>query len=83
MSGFLRYDAVHPDAMVADSSGEWVPLAEVLRIIDQRDLAEHLAASRIIDRTNVDRIYSAYMAKYNECLESVRDFTRNRKEAPK
>jgi hypothetical protein len=97
MSDFLRYDAVHPDAMVADSAGEWVPLAEVLRIINERDNAERLAAalaSDIDDLSDGESInqeadllmtlaFDLGRSFSRPWLDAVRKVARNWKEAPK
>jgi hypothetical protein len=93
MSDFSRYDAVHHYAMVADPAGEWVPLAEVLRIIEERDSAERLAAALAsdIDDASEDKEAELLMTlgfDLGRCfsdpwLDAVREVTRNWKEVPK
>jgi hypothetical protein len=94
MSEVTRYDAVHPDAMVADPAGEWVPLAEVLRIINERDNAERLAAALACDGSddcgmNKEAVLAMVLGfDLGRCFSepwrpAVRKITRNWKEAPK
>jgi hypothetical protein len=93
MSEVTRYDAVHPDAMVADPAGEWVSLAEVERIIGERDSAERLAAALAsdIDDASDDKEAELLITLgfdlgrcfSNPWLDAVREVARNWKEAPK
>jgi hypothetical protein len=97
MSEFQRYDAVHPDAMVADPSGEWVPLAEVERIISERDNVERLAAALasdiddLSDGESINQEADLLMTLGEDIerrfsrlwLDAVRKVARNWKEAPK
>jgi hypothetical protein len=97
MSEVTRYDAVHTDAMVADHAGEWVPLAEVLRIINERNNAERLAAALasdiddLSDGESINQEADLLMTLGEDrerrfsrlWLDAVRKVARNWKEAPK